>query len=134
MEKVYSMELVLEMDRSISAEHILSPGGYELRFENGATIAFDFYESISESDGKTASFIAKDLDTDAFPEAISLAENLLTSKIEEIVECYVDTEGGADINPVKILSWKFYVLRDWRDWESEEEISFSPEVLNNFNF
>lgn len=116
MANLEKMVLSLKMDRPINPDvHYISPGGYELMFVNGESIAFDFSESYSKVDKADPSIIhfsLFDLDTDSFPDADILADKMLLFKITKLVECYIYTgEKNEDspINPLKIEKMYFEI-------------------------
>ena len=120
MVKLDNMTLTVKMDRSIDPRvHYISPGGYELLFSNGETIAFDFCEScgtVDKNDKSIVRFYLRDLDTDSFPKAENLVESLLLSKVKEVVECYIytgeESEGDKEINPVAITEMCFSIISE----------------------
>lgn len=116
MPKIDKMGISIKMDRPIDTnKHYIAPGGYELMFVNGESIAFDFSEShgdVDKADPSIIHFSLFDLDTDSFPESESLADNLLLFKATKLVECYIYTgedNEDAPINPLEIKEMFFEI-------------------------
>ena len=134
MSKTVQMSLSLTMDRMINKKiHYISPGGYELRFENGESIAFDFNEYAGTVDGYSIHCDLSKLDTDSFPNAKRLADTLLTSKVSEIVECYVYTgedDGNAQINPLGINHMSFEIFDG--DNDTWSEVKIGEDILSAY--
>ena len=139
MLKIDEMVLSIKMDRSINTDnHYISPGGYELLFSNGESVAFDFYTSVCNIDKNEDSVInchLFDLDTDDFENADRLISNLLCSQVKEIVECFIYTgeeDGKDEINPVSIMEWCFVIVDIDKDTTTTIEIG--KHILANYHF
>lgn len=137
MLKVESMFITVKMDRPIDTDkHYISPGGYELLFGNGESVAFDFYESygnIDKNDESTIHFELCDLDTDSFPEAEKLAGLLIGSRVKEITECYIYTgeeDGKEEINPLKITEMYFNVFNG----KDTTTVEIGESILSAYHF
>ena len=137
MLKVDRMFLTLKMDRLINTDkHFLFPGGYELRFGNGKTVAFDFIESygnVNKVDKSVVQFELSNLDIASFPEAVKLADYLVGSKVAEIVECYIDIDeedGNEEINPLAITEMFFLIS----DGENEITVEIGDKILSTYHF
>lgn len=102
-------ELKLKMDRPIDkTQHYISPGGYEVKLNDGSCIQFDFMDSegyVDEKDPTIITFILKHSDTDSFPDMNSLTSKYMD--ICELSECYVFTgeKDEPEINVAEILKF-----------------------------
>ena len=134
--KVDRMYITLKMDRDIQIpEHYVSVGGYELSFANGESVGFDFYEScgsVDPYDKSVIHFELRDLDTDSFPESEKLVRLLLTSKVKELVECYVYTgeERESEINPSAITEMWFNIVKE----DTSTVVEIGIDILSAFRF
>lgn len=132
MKKIQTMILSIKMDRPINKSiHYISPGGYELKFDNGQCVSFDFMDSygiIDKDANDSIRFELCTLDIDSFPNSVHLLDNLLNSEVVEIVECYIYTgeeNGDAEINPLQ-LQEMFFVTNDY------DIISVSGDILSTW--
>lgn len=89
------MYLSVRFDRPMDGyAQIPSPGGYEVRTNDGKTYGFDFNESegwIDDDDPCTVCWRLRDEDTLSFPEIEELRRKL--PNIAEITDCHLDMEG-----------------------------------------
>lgn len=89
------MYLSVRFDRPMDGyAQIPSPGGYEVRTNDGKTYGFDFNESegwIDNDDPCTVCWRLRDEDTLSFPEIEELRRKL--PSIVEITDCHLDMEG-----------------------------------------
>ncbi len=128
---VTSMDLVIEMDRTIDDSHYISPGGFELsNSSTGDTVAFDFKSSeCIAKDGNQISFSLKWLDKGCFPESEpGLSKEFLKNCVIE--DCYIYTgedNEDPDIHPVRILRWSF-------DFSDGSNIELPKKTLNMYHY
>ena len=126
------MYLNIKMDRKIDTnKHYISPGGFEIKFDDGKTIAFDFNESeswVDETNKDVMCFRLKDLDNESFPDAKTLPEYLQKHKVTEVVECYVYTgeDNEPKINPIEIENMTF----DFNEYVTE----IPSHILKQYHF
>lgn len=135
MSKIEKMVISVKMDRPINPDvHYISPGGYELMFVNGESIAFDFSESygkIDKADPSVIHFSLFDLDTASFPESKILGKKLLLFKVTKIVECYIYTgedNEDAPINPLEIKEMYFEISHN----APTTTVEIDNEILSAF--
>lgn len=108
----------LLMDRPITEEHYISPGGFDFVF-NGKSVQFDFTEHRGGRDTsmpRVYSCELRDLDTDCFPEAEILYEEGYLDHIERIEEfyLYVGEDDEPEINLERIENIVF--THDGKDY------------------
>lgn len=133
---IEKMVLSLKTDRPIDVnKHYISPGGYELLFSNGETVAFDFIESygnVDKNDKSIIHYALFDLDTDSFPEAKKLTDYLLGSRVEKIIECYIynGEDDEEEINPVEIKEMYFLIS----DNDNEMTVEVGDKILSAYHF
>lgn len=127
----------IRMDRPIDPEkHYISPGGYELIFDNDKSIQFDFndYEgAVRKEDPTILDFIMRNLDEDSYESAKLLETHLINHSIKKIEEFYVYT--GEDdcleeINPVSIEDIAFEIF----DGIATTVVSVPKDVIAAYKF
>ena len=100
----------IKLDREISKGHYISPGGYEMCFENGKTTQFDFltYEGKISGDRMELEFWHYDLDDESFPESNWLRASV--SPIVAIPEFFIYTGefDEPEIYPTELLELRLY--------------------------
>ena len=122
------MEATIRFDREIDpSKHYVSPGGYEMTFNNGKTVQFDFMDSagsICTDKPTNMLFEAWTLDTGCFPESKFL--ETFTGSVTEIKEFFVYTgeANEPEIYPVELISLR--LLND-----NAEEITVDDSLLGN---
>ena len=103
---------LIKFDRPIiRGTHIISIGGFEMTFNNGKTVQFDFLSfngHIESDDPCVLNFELGGLDVDAFPDSEFL--KTFTGKVTAIKEFYVYTgeTGDPEINPVELKALFLY--------------------------
>lgn len=89
----YNIKMYLSLRFGKSVPDIsISPGSYEVIFDDNTTIRFDFLDTIGNIDknnSRVVDFELIELDYDTFPNAINLPAKLLKSKIKSISEVFV---------------------------------------------
>lgn len=102
----YNIEMFLSLrftDKVKSVKNLLpsehateiSPGSYEIKFTDGTTLRFDFfntYGKIRQDNATIVDFELTELDDDTFPNAIILADKLLQGGIENVSEVFLYME------------------------------------------
>ena len=108
-------------------EHVISIGGFEMTFDNGKTVRFDFLDfngHIESDDPSVLNFELHGLDVDAFPDSEFL--KTFAGKVTAIKEFYVYTGEAEDpeINPIKLKALFLYN-------DHSEQISVDRSLLKN---
>ena len=84
------MYLNIKMNRKIDTnKHYISPGGFEIKFDDDKTIAFDFNESeswVDETNKDVMCFRLKDMNNETRPDAKTLPEYLQQNNVTKDVE------------------------------------------------
>lgn len=120
--------LILLFDRAIDKNiDFISPGGYEVKMDEGESIQFDFvdyYANIDDDDKSILHVECRGIDIESFPEAGIIAMSDVAEHIVEIVECYIysameGTEDGVILK--KILEW------------SINDTPIKQEVIDEYN-
>ena len=91
--------------------HVISIGGFEMTFDNGKTVRFDFLDfngHIESDDPSVLNFELRRLDVDAFPDSEFL--KTFAGKVTAIKEFYVYTgeAGDPEINPIELKALFLY--------------------------
>ena len=103
---------LIKFDRPIIHDkHAISIGGFEMTFDNGKTVRFDFSEfngHIESDDPSVLNFELIGLDVDAFPDSEFL--KTFAGKVTSIKEFYVYTGEAEDheINPIELKALFLY--------------------------
>ena len=103
---------LIKFDRPIvRGTHVISIGGFEMTFDNGKTVQFDFLSfngHIESDDPCVLNFELGGLDVDSFPDSEFL--KTFTGKVTAINEFYVYTgeTGDPKINPVELKALSLY--------------------------
>lgn len=120
--------LILLFDRAIDKDiDFISPGGYEVKLDEGESIQFDFvdyYANIDDDDKSILHVECSGIDIESFPEAGIIAMSDVAEHIVEIVEFFVYSamEGTEDgVNLKKILEW------------SINDTPIKQEVIDEYN-
>lgn len=119
---------LIKFDRPIVRDmHIISIGGFEMTFDNGKTVRFDFLSfngHIESDDPSVLNFELGGLDADAFPESEFL--KTFVGRVAAIEEFYVYTGEAEDpeINPVELKALFLYN-------DHSEQISIDRSLLKD---
>ena len=106
------MYALIKFDRPIDKDrHVISPGGYEMTFNNGETVRFDFKGCsgrIDPADNRVFKCEMSILDIEAFPDSEFL--KTFTGSVTAINEFFVYTGevGDPEINPVELKALFMY--------------------------
>ena len=108
-------------------EHVISIGGFEMTFDNGKTVRFDFLDfngHIESDDPSVLNFELHGLDVDAFPDSEFL--KTFAGKVTAIKEFYVYTGEAEDpeINPIELKALFLYN-------DHSEQISIDRSLLKD---
>ena len=119
---------LIKFDRPIVRDmHIISIGGFEMTFDNGKTVRFDFlsFNSHIESDDPSVlNFELSGLDVDAFPDSEFL--KTFAGKVTNIKEFYVYT-GEAEDPEINLIELKALFLYN----DHSEQISIDRSLLKD---
>lgn len=123
------MYCVLEMDRPITEDHYIVPGGFIFSFNN-QNVEFDFSESFRHNDetiNSHVAFVLKDLDTLAFPKSEAMLSSSFLKSIDKIEDFFVYTgeEDEPEINLNRIVDINFVL--------DGEVIRIPQDILNAYN-
>ena len=137
MEEYYTvkMELSIDVDRPFTQKHYVSPGSFEIEFENGMKIPFDFYMSERQvsADRKTLVFLMRDLDTDSFPYAKFLGLCLSGLKIKSFNEFYIfPGDYGDDEIYVEKVNYVMFYLYDKMNGQYID-VDVGERIVNKIN-
>lgn len=127
------MSMVLTMDRPIDKEkHYISPGSYQMLFETGQSVQFDFLDScrqVDSDDPTKVAFEVYNLDKEAFPESVDLPKLLLNSKVIGIEDFFVycGEDDEPEINVVGVSDVSFTI-------GDSPVITISDEVFKSYKF
>ena len=119
---------LIKFDRPIVRDrHVISIGGFEMTFDNGKTVRFDFLDfngHIKSDDPSVLNFELHGLDVDAFPDSEFL--KTFAGKVTAIKEFYVYTGEAEDpeINPIELKALFLYN-------DHSEQISIDRSLLKN---
>lgn len=123
--------LKLLFDRAIDKNiDFISPGGYEVKMDEGEYIQFDFvdyYANIDDDDKSILHVECRGLDIDSFPEAGIIAMSDVAEHIVEIVECFIYS---AAIEEIEIEDG--IIFKKILEW-SINDIPIKQEVIDSFN-
>ena len=121
------MEAMIKFDRIVDYEkHYISPGGFEMTFDNGVTVDFDFkdYEEATPiSDPSCVLYEFYGLDVDNFKDSEFL--KTYTGSVSEINDFYIYI--GEDIDEEEIHPVELLELRLLND--NDEEIVIDKSLL-----
>ena len=133
----FAMNATIRMNREIDInKDFISPGSYTIVSGNNP-YTFDFYACAAEVDEKdhcVVYVVAEDLDYDAFPEAIKITKQILSS-ITEISEFFVYTGEPDDPNcaaPVELLEMIFALEEPFEFIVVPKEVVQSATVSRGF--
>ena len=119
---------LIKLDRPIIRDkHIISIGGFEMAFDNGKTVRFDFLDfngHIESDDPSVLNFELSCLDVDAFPDSEFL--KTFAGRVTSIKEFYVYTGEAEDpeINPIELKALFLYN-------DHSEQISIDRSLLKD---
>lgn len=119
---------LIKFDRPIVRDmHIISVGGFEMAFDNGKTVRFDFLSfngHIESDDPGVLNFELGGLDVDAFPDSEFL--KTFAGRVTAIEEFYIYTGEAEDpeINPVELKALFLYN-------DHSERISINRSLLKD---
>ena len=128
MKKLIGIEHTIRMNRLVTENDPISPGGYELLFDTGESIQFDFMDTYQFHDNDMVTHQCEHLDVDSFPDAEKLAELLQNHKVIKLVEFYVDVEGcESEIHPLSIDNFYF-------EFDDGSSVSLDENIIKAYNF
>lgn len=93
------IRFTLTMNRKLTNEDIVSPGGYEIEVD-GKRTGFDFFTSYSSFFNNSVTYEAEELDLTAFPNSENITPALLKKAI--FTEFYIDTDDDETLYPINI--------------------------------
>lgn len=128
-----SLFIDITMDREIQPEHYIVPGEFELAFDDGRAIRFDFRNSCRRvSDDKRSAIVnVYGLDTLAFPDAELLPEYLANHSITAINEIYIYCGEPYD-KPIRVKAIDRMVF-DITDDHGFRTVAVPEELLSEYS-
>lgn len=128
MKQLIGIEHTIRMNRPVTENDLISPGGYEILFDTGESIQFDFMDTYQFHDNDMVTHQCEHLDVESFPESEKLAALLQEHKVVKLVEFYVDVEGCAsEIRPLSISNFYF-------EFDDGTSLSLNKDIINAYDF
>lgn len=127
-----TMYVTIQFDKDVDPDkHYISPGEYEMEFDNGKIVRFDFMEScgIVDREDMTLTHYRMKYITDVVEEGDTDFLHDFNGRITEVLEFYVFTESDEEedvITPVKLVALELFN-------DNCGLIDISPEVLASAN-